>query len=107
MKTSVVRLHWILVGGLALAAGGPAQADLELAQQSGCTICHGVDQGIVGPSYKEVAAKYKSDPSVVATLVAKVKAGGAGNWGEVPMPPNSPQVSDENIRKLVEWVLSL
>lgn len=97
---------WMLVGILTLV-GTPAQADLALAQQSGCTICHGIDQGIVGPSYKDVAAKYQGDPGALETLVAKVKAGGAGNWGEVPMPPNSPQVSDETIRTLVEWVLSL
>lgn len=96
-----------LAGMLFLTAGAPARADLDLATKSGCIICHGIDQGIVGPSYKEGAAKYQSDPRALETLVAKVKAGGAGNWGGVPMPPNSPQVSDETIRTLVEWVLSL
>ena len=61
---------------------------------------------MVGPAYKDVAAKYKGDAAALDTLVAKVKAGGVGTWGEIPMPPNA-HVSDENIRAIVTWVLSL
>jgi cytochrome c len=68
--------------------------------------CHGVDKKIVGPAFKEIAAKYKGDKSAEAKLEAKVKAGGKGVWGQVPMPPN-PQVKDEDIKKIVAWVLSL
>jgi cytochrome c len=83
-----------------------AQANEALAQKSGCLACHGVEKKVLGPSYKEVAAKYKSDKGAEAKLVAKVKAGGSGVWGPVPMPPH-PQVKDEDIKKIVQWVLSL
>ena len=83
-----------------------AQANEALAQKSGCLACHGVEKKVLGPSYKEVAAKYKSDKGAEAKLVAKVKAGGSGVWGPVPMPPH-PQVKDEDIKTIVQWVLSL
>lgn len=76
-----------------------------LAQKSGCLACHQVEVKVVGPAYKEVAAKYK-DQDVLEQLVAKVKAGGVGVWGEIPMPPNV-NVSEEDIRTIVTWVLSL
>jgi cytochrome c len=86
----------------------PASADdqLALATKDGCTACHSVDAKIVGPAYKDVAKKYRGDKGAQAKLEAKVKAGGAGVWGEIPMPPNT-QVSDADVKKLVEWVLSL
>jgi cytochrome c len=91
----------------ALAATPVFAADeLALAQKSGCTACHAVDKKIVGPAYKEVAAKYKGDKTAEARLIDKVKKGGTGVWGQVTMPPNS-TVSDEDIKKLVKWVLSL
>ena len=83
-----------------------AQANEALAQKSGCLACHGVEKKVLGPSYKDVAAKYKSDKGAEAKLVAKVKAGGSGVWGPVPMPPH-PQVKDEDIKTIVQWVLSL
>jgi cytochrome c len=85
----------------------PAAANEQLAAKSGCTACHAVDKKIVGPSFKEVAAKYRADKGAEAKLVEKVKKGGVGVWGQVPMPPNSPQVKDEDIQALVKWVLSL
>ena len=85
----------------------PAAANEDLAKKSGCTACHGTDKKIVGPSFKEVAAKYRTDKGAEAKLVEKVKKGGQGVWGQVPMPPNSPQVKDEDIKTLVKWVLSL
>ena len=86
----------------------PASADdqLALAQKSGCTACHSIDKKIVGPAYKDVANKYRGDKGAEAKLIAKVKAGGTGVWGQIPMPPNT-QVSDADVKKLVEWVLSL
>ena len=93
-----------------LTISGQAAADLALAKKSGCLACHSVEKKIVGPAWKDVAAKYKGQ-DVKATLVAKVKAGGSGNWTEVTkgakMPPYSPRVSDADITKLVEFVLSL
>ena len=92
--------------GLALAAT-PTFASEELAQKNSCTACHAVDKKIVGPAFKEVAAKYRTDKGAEAKLVEKVKKGGQGVWGQVPMPPNSPMVKDEDIKTLVKWVLSL
>lgn len=84
------------------AAGGDVVA---LATKSGCLACHQVEMKVVGPAYKDVAAKYKGDAGALDKLVAKVKAGGSGVWGPVPMPPN-PQVPEADIRTIVEWVLS-
>jgi len=91
--------------GLALASA-PALASEELAKKNACTACHAIDKKLVGPAYKEVAAKYKGDAKAPAMLEEKVKKGGVGVWGQVPMPPN-PQVKDEDVKTLVKWVLSL
>lgn len=84
-----------------------AKAAEALAQKSGCLACHSIDKKVLGPSYKDVAAKYKGDKAAEAKLIAKVKAGGSGVWGPIPMPANSPQVKDADIKTIVEWVLSL
>jgi cytochrome c len=95
------------VAALILGISGMASADgLALAQKNACMSCHGVDKKIVGPAYKEVAAKYKGDKTAAAKLEAKVKAGGKGVWGQIPMPPN-PQVSDKDLKEIIAWVLSL
>ena len=92
----------------ALAAiSAPALADQALATAKNCMACHAVDKKIVGPSFKDVAAKYRTDKGAEAKLVEKVKKGGVGAWGQVPMPPNSPQVKDADIQTLVKWILSL
>lgn len=78
---------------------------VELAQKNGCLACHSVDKKILGPAYKDVAAKYKDDKGAEARLIAKVKAGGSGVWGAMPMPANSPQVKDEDIKQIVKWIL--
>ncbi|HAE99795.1 MAG TPA: cytochrome C [Methylophilaceae bacterium] len=83
------------------------EATLALAQKSGCLNCHSVDKKILGPAYKEVAAKYKGDKTAEAKLIQKVKVGGSGSWGNMPMPANSPQVKDEDIKTIVQWVLTL
>ena len=93
-----------LVSGYANAAADEA-AMTALAQKSACMSCHGMDKKIVGPAYKDVAAKYKGDKGAEAKLAAKVKAGGKGAWGEVPMPPNA-AVKDEDIKSLVNWILT-
>ncbi|WP_324779727.1 c-type cytochrome [Thiobacillus sedimenti] len=89
-----------------LAAADDASAGMALAQKNACLSCHGVDKKIVGPAYKDVAKKYAGDKGAKARLMAKVKAGGKGVWGEIPMPPN-PQVSNADLDKIVTWVLSL
>lgn len=103
---------WVALAGVGLLVAGNAnaamsQADgLALAQKNACLTCHSIDHKIVGPAWKDVAAKYRGDKGAEARLIAKVKNGGAGNWGSVPMPPNS-QVSDADIKSLVKFVLSL
>ena len=87
-------------------AAAPALANEELAKKNGCTACHAIDKKIVGPGYKEVAAKYRGDAKAEAMLIDKVKKGGVGVWGQVPMPPNA-HVKDEDVKTLVKWVLSL
>ena len=89
-----------------LAIGGPAQANEALAKTSGCLACHTVDKKLIGPGYKEIADKYRKDKGAEANLVKKVKEGGKGNWGDIPMPPNS-HVKDADIKTLVDWILSL
>jgi len=90
---------------VALASGGTL-ANEELAKKDGCTACHMIDKKLVGPGYTEVAAKYRGNPKAEALLIEKVKKGGQGTWGEVPMPPNA-HVKDDEIKTLVKWILSL
>lgn len=89
----------------ALLATGVAHANEKLAQASGCMTCHGVDKRIIGPSFKEIAGKYGKQKGAEAGLVTKVRDGGKGVWGDVPMPPNK-HVKDEDIKTIVVWVLS-
>jgi cytochrome c len=90
-----------------LAAAAPsAYAQEELAKKYNCFACHAVDKKLVGPAYQDVAAKYRADPKAEEKLFEKVKKGGSGVWGQVPMPPNT-QVPDADIHKLVKWILSL
>ncbi|MFZ5594973.1 MAG: c-type cytochrome [Pseudomonadota bacterium] len=99
-----------VVPGKKTGDGADALA-LSLAQKSGCLACHGIDKKIVGPAWKDVAARYKDDAGAKDKLIAKVKTGGKGNWTEVTggmsMPPYSPRVADADIEKLVTFVLSL
>ncbi len=98
----------VLTVALALAATAialPAKADEALAKKYNCLACHTVDKKSVGPAYKDVAKKYNGQ-NVAAQLEQKVKKGGTGVWGQVPMPPN-PAVPDGDLKKLVTWILSL
>jgi cytochrome c len=91
-----------------LAASWPAWAAADghaIAQKNNCLGCHAVSQRLVGPSFKEVAAKYKGSPEAEATLMAKVKNGGQGVWGSIPMPAQS-QLSDADLKTVVDWVLA-
>ena len=96
-----------IIAAAAVLLAGQASASEALAQKSGCLACHSVDKKVLGPALKDVSAKYKGDKGAEAKLVAKVKAGGSGVWGPMPMPANSPQVKDEDIKSIVHWVLSL
>ena len=88
------------------AAAAPALADQALATSKNCMACHAVDKKIVGPSYKDVAAKYKADKGAADKLATKIIKGGAGVWGAVAMPAN-PQVNEAEAKQLVSWILSL
>lgn len=94
----------IIAAGLALA--GPAAADLGLAQKQGCLGCHTVDKKLVGPAWKDVAAKYKGDAGAEAKLAKKVREGGKGVWGDIVQPPNT-TTSDADIKTLVKFILAL
>jgi len=98
-----------IIAGALIAAGAllaiPAQANEELAKKSNCLACHQIDKKSVGPAYKDIAKKYKGQ-DVAAKLAEKVKKGGQGVWGPVPMPPNA-AVSDADIKTLVDWILKL
>jgi len=102
----------ILMVIAAAALGLTAQANAadaakaqELAKSKNCFTCHMVDKKLVGPSFKDVAAKYKGDSGAVASLSKKVINGGSGTWGAIPMPPNP--VSQDEAKTLVEWILTL
>jgi len=95
-----------LAFGVAVLAALPAHAQEALAKKYNCLACHSVDKKVVGPAYKDVAAKYRNDKTAEAKLIEKVKKGGSGVWGQIPMPPNT-AVPDADVKKLVEWVLSL
>ena len=95
----------LLAAGLALVAA-PAFANEELAKKNACTACHAIDKKLVGPAYKDVAAKYAKDAKAPAMLAEKVKKGSVGVWGQVPMPPNA-AVKDEDVKTLVKWILSI
>ena len=97
-----------MIFALALTASAalPALADDALAQSKNCMACHNVDKKVVGPAYKDVAAKYKADKTAADKLAAKIIKGGSGVWGPVPMPANS-QVNEAEAKKLANWILGM
>lgn len=97
----------VAAAALALCAAAPAQASEALAKKHACVACHVVKGAkTVGPAYADVAKKYAGQRGMEAKLVEKVKKGGQGVWGQVPMPPN-PAVPDADVRALVKWILSI
>jgi cytochrome c len=102
MKTLVTCLF--VAAGL-FASAGTALASNALAKKYNCLACHAVDKKLIGPAFKDVAAKYKGDAGAEAKLTASVKKGAAGAWGQIPMPPNA-SVPDADVKTLVKWVLS-
>ena len=97
-------VHIAMMFAAGLGVAGQAMADEALAKAKNCMACHAIDKKIVGPAYKDVAAKYKGDAGAVDKLAAKIKAGGKGVWGQIPMPPNN--VTPDEAKKLVTWILS-
>ena len=101
-----MKMHGLAFATLAALAAAPALANEQLATKNACTACHAVDKKLVGPAYKDVAAKYRAEKGAEAKLVEKVKKGSVGVWGQVPMPPNA-AVSDADAATLVKWILSI
>jgi cytochrome c len=95
----------VAAAAAAVVLAAPARADEALAKKYNCLACHQVDKKVVGPAYKEIAKKYKGQ-NVAAKLMEKVKKGGSGAWGPIPMPPN-PTVPDADLKKLVDWILKM
>lgn len=79
---------------------------LTLIGSSDCTTCHAIDRKVIGPAYKDVSKKYEDTPAIEDTLIAKIKKGGSGNWGNLVMTPH-PDLPDEDIRVMVKYILSL
>ena len=105
MKPIPTLLLAALLGGISVqarAATDPAQ----MAAKSGCLACHTVDKKLVGPAYRDVARKYKGQAGAQAALVARLRTGGKGVWGEVPMPAAAPAlIGDADLKAVIAWIL--
>ena len=104
MKTIATAV--LAAASLAVASSALADQLEDLMKKYGCNACHSEDKKVIGPAYKDVAAKYKGDAGAEAKLIEKVKKGGSGVWGPVPMPPNT-QVPDAEVKKMVELILAM
>lgn len=93
----------ILLASLLLVATS-AMADEALLKKNNCMACHAVDKKLVGPAYRDVAAKYRGQSDAADKLAKKIRAGGAGVWGQIPMPPH-PQISEADAKKLASYIL--
>ncbi|MDD2700399.1 MAG: c-type cytochrome [Sideroxydans sp.] len=104
MKSIVISMAvaaGLMVAGSAMATDMPA-----VAKKNNCTACHKVDKKVVGPAWKDVAAKYKGDEAVWDKIAAKIKKGGSGAWGSMPMPAN-PKVSDADMAEIISFIKGL
>jgi len=105
MKSIVISMAvaaGLMVAGSAMATDMPA-----VAKKNNCTACHAVDKKVVGPAWKDVAAKYKGDAAAWdGKLATKIKKGGSGNWGKMPMPAN-PKVSDADMKEILAFIKGL
>jgi cytochrome c len=100
------KTRFALIAFAVTSVSAPVWADLSLATAKNCMACHSVDKRVVGPAYKDVAAKYASDKTAVDKLAIKIQKGGGGVWGPMPMPANT-QVNDAEAKKLAAWVLTV
>lgn len=101
-----------LIGALLVAAtclaAAPLQASEAIIKKARCVACHATDKKLVGPAYKDVAAKYRGDAGAPARLAEKVRQGGSGNWGDVPMLPHpADKLSDADLNAAIQWILAL
>lgn len=102
-----IALAAIAVAGLFAAGAVQADAGESLLKKSGCMSCHSIDKKNVGPSYNDVSAKYKGDAGAAARLMVKVKKGGGGVWGTTVLMPPNPQVSDADLKTMIDYILAL
>jgi len=101
---NAVRLLAVAIG-LAVAGASAAQSPEDLLKKNGCTACHAIDKKVIGPAYNDVSLKYKGDAGAAAKLTTKVKQGGAGVWGSIPMPPQP--IPDAELKVVVPYILGL
>lgn len=102
-----IRYMAMLAAGMVLTGNVLAEEGEALAKKSNCMACHSVSSKSMGPAFNDIAAKYRGDKNAQAALEKKVRSGGAGTWGKMPMPATANSVSDGDIRNIVKWVLSL
>lgn len=102
-----IRYLVILAASMVFAGNALAENGEILAKNNNCLTCHSIDKKTLGPSLKDIAAKYKDNKGAQAALEKKVRSGGAGAWGKMPMPATAMSVSDGDIKSIVQWVLSL
>lgn len=96
----------LVVAATVVLAPGSAQASAKLADKGGCGACHAVDKKVIGPSYREIAARYKGKGDAQNLMVQRVRKGGQGVWGAVPMPPTGPdRLNDADLKAVVAWLL--
>lgn len=100
MRTSIV-----LLAAIVMSCADAAVANQDLARKNNCLMCHKVDQAYAGPAYRDIARRYAGDKAAEARLIDKVRKGGVGVWGKIPMPPNS-TVGDADIKILIRWILA-
>jgi cytochrome c len=107
-KQATSTLLMSLFATLAFSMATPANASEEIVKKARCVACHTVDAKRVGPAYKDVANKYRSDAGASARLFEKVRAGGSGNWGDIPMMAHpADKISDDDLKAAIKWILSL
>ncbi|MFC0399585.1 c-type cytochrome [Paraburkholderia rhizosphaerae] len=101
----MLALSAVAIAAAPAARAADMQHGLSIAQRNACLGCHAIDRKLVGPSFQQVASRYKGNAQAEAMLERKVKDGGSGVWGMIPMPAH-PAMSDADIRTVVEWVLA-
>ena len=102
MKARFLIATCLLVSSQISRADDPG---MTLAAQNACLTCHDIQQKKIGPPFHAVAERYRNDPPAFDKLLYKVQHGGAGNWGNYPMPPN-PQANPDDLKAIVKWVLN-
>lgn len=108
MNRTLNTLLFPVLAAVAFTAATPARASEAIVKKARCVACHTIDQKRVGPAYKDVAAKYHNDAGAPARLFDKVRHGGSGNWGEIPMiPHDAEKISDADLHAAIKWILSL